>query len=179
MKDEPWIRAEAIAKLEDILRPDWTVFEWGGGGSTIWLAQRVARLVAVEQAPIWIERITQRLQELELVDTVDLVHIKADVERKYHRFADYILEFPAGHFDLVLVDGKVRSRCLANAQDRVRLGGWVVLDDSQRRDYDKGARLYEHDGWEKTDIRGLAEGTGAVKGKWFMGQTTFYQKLIR
>lgn len=176
MRDEPWIRAEAIAKLEDILRPDWTVFEWGGGGSTIWLAQRVARLVAVEQAPMWIGRIARRLHELDLLDRVDLVYIKADVERKYYQFADYIFEFPIGHFDLVFVDGKARDRCLANAQDRVRLGGWVVLDDSQRREYDEGAVLYENDAWEKTVIRGLAEGTGAATGKWFMGQTTFYQR---
>jgi predicted O-methyltransferase YrrM len=177
MKDVPWMRAEAVAKLEEILRPDWTVFEWGGGGSTIWLAQRVARLVCVEQAPMWIRQIGRRLYELNLRDKVDLVHIQADAEREYDEFADHILEFPAGHFDLVLVDGKVRHKCLANAQDRVRPGGWVVLDDSQRRGYAKGTVLYETDSWEKTNIKGLSEGIGSAKGRWFMGQTTFYQKL--
>jgi predicted O-methyltransferase YrrM len=51
-----------------------------------------------------------------------------------HRYVGAIDEIP-GDFDLIVVDGRERVRCVEAAIPRLAAGGVVLLDDSQRRRY--------------------------------------------
>src|SRR4051812_37225534 len=54
MKDEvPWMTFGAIEFLQRALREDMVVFEYGSGGSTLFFANRVRRLVTIEHDPEW------------------------------------------------------------------------------------------------------------------------------
>ena len=49
LQDEtPWITFRAIDWLDAFLKPDMDVFEYGAGGSTLYLAKRARRVVSVE-----------------------------------------------------------------------------------------------------------------------------------
>src|SRR6266576_1205646 len=56
LKDrQPWMPFAARRQLARILSRGTTVFEYGAGGSTLWLADRVARVISVEHDPAWYE----------------------------------------------------------------------------------------------------------------------------
>jgi hypothetical protein len=44
-------------------------------------------------------------------------------------------EFDDGYFDLISIDGKGRVGCLFHAIPKLRPGGCLVLDDSNRSEY--------------------------------------------
>jgi hypothetical protein len=54
----PWYTYSAIEFLAERLPADANVFEFGAGYSTLWYAQRVARVVSVEPSAVWVERLT-------------------------------------------------------------------------------------------------------------------------
>src|ERR1019366_2881355 len=49
----PWLTFRTIDFLTNCLRPDMTVFEFGSGGSTIFIARRVRTVVSIEHDPEW------------------------------------------------------------------------------------------------------------------------------
>lgn len=116
----PWMHPDANAYLESLLQPDFRVLEHGSGGSTRWFAERVAEVVSVEFRLSWYEA----LQEL-IPENVVLIHW-TDVPPP---------EFKPQIFDLLLVDGNPhehRNYYLDNAEQYVRPGGYVVLDNANR-----------------------------------------------
>lgn len=53
----PWFSWGAIRWLERWLQPSFIVHELGGGGSTLWFAERVARVVTLESDERWLARL--------------------------------------------------------------------------------------------------------------------------
>ena len=77
------------------------------------------------------------------------------------------------YFDLVLVDGysTYRMDCLRLSSDKVKPGGWIILDDSQVKRYRQAPHIL--DGWDRTEIQGNhTRKTGVTKWK----STSFYQR---
>ena len=70
-------------------------------------------------------------------------------------FVDYarlIDDYADESFDLVAVDGRARCACVWHARAKVKPGGYLMLDNSDRPFYDP-ARQYLSD-WEKRDLFG-------------------------
>jgi hypothetical protein len=80
-------------------------------------------------------------------------------------YADYILKSSDNSFDFILVDGRNRQRCLGNARSKVKVGGIVCLDNSEREEYNDALKLMESwdgysfgdDGWLTTVFLRLLE----------------------
>lgn len=53
----------------------------------------------------------------------------------FEEYVKSIEEYPDESFDLVLVDGRHRSFCIPHAIPKVRPGGYLMLDNSDRRGY--------------------------------------------
>ena len=86
---------------------------------------------------------------------------------RFRRYATQIDAFPEACFDLVLVDGRARPSCLVHAASRVRPGGTLILDNTERAYYT--ARLGSLlSGWTATTY------AGAVPGPPVFTETTFY-----
>jgi predicted O-methyltransferase YrrM len=142
----PWLTQEAVSFLARNLRPEMRGFEWGSGRSTIWLAERVNRLVSVEHDPQWYEAICSSAAA-------------RNVDYRLAQGADYarqIGEFPDEYFDFVLVDGEFREACLRAAAPKVRRGGLLILDNADY-EFDTSAlfeydRQATHNGVWRTDI---------------------------
>ena len=115
----PWLCAEAIAYLESLLSPIMTVLEHGSGGSTLWFAQRVKRVLAVENDPDWVAALAPRLpKNAKVISDVGLTKIERN-------------------WDLVLIDGEpVGDRCywMREAPRFVKSGGYIVLDNANRNE---------------------------------------------
>lgn len=119
----PWLTFAAIAYLEDHLCPEHSIFEWGGGGSTVFFTGRCARVVTVDDNPYWFGQFPR-------VDNWTGLLRRANTSVGW---ADYVLaiaDFPEG-FDVVLVDGLARPDCIAIAHKYLKPGGLLVVDDAQ------------------------------------------------
>lgn len=133
----PWFSYGAIDFLKQFVKPEMTVFEYGSGGSTVFFAQRVTSVVATEDDALWLERVRERLQASGNRN-VELQHRPFDFKRA-EKFSesDYLHSIPDRKFDILIVDGmeqdvKVRPRCFAHAQNFVKPGGIIVVDDAWR-----------------------------------------------
>jgi SAM-dependent methyltransferase len=121
---DPWLTRQAICYLSAHLRSTDSGFEWGSGRSTVWFARRIARLVSIENNPLWHARVCGRLQRHNLKN-VDYRLIEDS--SRYKVAAD---SFPDNSFDFCLVDGSDRDACALAAIRIVRPGGLLVLDNS-------------------------------------------------
>lgn len=135
----PWFSYGAIHELNRWLRKEHSVFEFGSGGSTIFLAQRARQVVAVENDANWLQRVQARSQELAL----------ANIDYRYHpldlaavddyQSSSYFAQIRAARYDLIVIDGycgyetskygKVRPFCFDLAVDSIQPGGVIVVDD--------------------------------------------------
>lgn len=153
----PWITFGAIDCMRQSLRTGLTIFEYGSGGSTLfWLQFMPATLVSVEHDPAWHAHLAPRLGPAWPVD-YRLVppevpatplrspdpaepgqYASADVVWSRHTFRRYVTQidaFPTDHFDVVLVDGRARPACIRHSAPKVKVGGWLILDNSDRAYY--------------------------------------------
>jgi hypothetical protein len=161
--DLPWWTFDAVDEVEAFLavRPGARVFEWGAGASTLWLAWRAGEVISVEHDPDWAANVAARTEALDHV-AVRLAPSSAQgaigsgksgfAGRYFDAYVAAIRAEP-GLFDLIIIDGRAREACLAEAQARLAEGGVVLFDDCDRARY-RGA--IEASGLEMRRLGGLA-----------------------
>lgn len=150
--DGPWVVPAARARLDSLIRPDWRVLELGSGASTAWYADRAAHVTSIEDDAGWLEEVRRMLAARRL-DNAELVHSPVS------GFADRIAALGDASLDLLVVDsneddGIDRRDLLRAGRDKVRLGGWVLFDDSDRPTYPGGPETVIPD-WHHERFVGL------------------------
>jgi hypothetical protein len=121
-----------------------------------WL-KRNASVVSVEHDPSWFHRIKKEITNGSTID-YRLVLPEPDSERspnhqdpsdpdnylsteyelrkhKYLLYAKQIDEFPDRYFDVVFIDGRARPSCIKHSVEKVKAGGMLIVDDSERNYY--------------------------------------------
>ncbi len=119
----PWLSSEAISELEKIIQPDFEVIEFGGGGSTLWFAERVKQVYCYETNLDWFNAISN-----------------SGTSNVSMRFSVFPLPDMDARKDLLLIDGEPvehRAVWLLESQRMVKSGGWIVLDNANRPEYAK------------------------------------------
>jgi ubiquinone/menaquinone biosynthesis C-methylase UbiE len=137
--ERPWIVPAAIGWLGRRIRPDWSVLELGSGRSTVWFARRAGRVISLEDNEYWAGATRERLERAGLVN----------VELRLKEVEDFPREvesLPDAAFDLVVVDfleapAVTRIDALTPAIKKVRSGGCLLLDDSDRPGYAEAFEL--------------------------------------
>ena len=128
MKNTPWLVEEAVIFLDNYLKKnsDANILEYGSGGSTIWFAERTKNLVSIEHDSVWFTTVQQTLKEKNLKAECYLL------PRPY-----YEKIFEKNRFDLILVDGRDRVRCVKAIVEKniLKSGGILMLDNSERSWY--------------------------------------------
>jgi hypothetical protein len=119
----PWLGYRAIQRLERLLQADWKILEWGSGFSTIYFAQRVSNVVSIEDNQEWYKKVTLLLAKHKCTNV--------DYQFKSDRYAN-LDEYPDHKFDFILIDGSCRAGCAATAINKVRPGGYIYLDNSDK-----------------------------------------------
>ena len=133
----PWFSYGAIDFLDNFLRTEMRVFEFGSGGSTIFFARRCARVESVEDDPVWASRVRERLTQLGLTNA-EITEYPFDFNSPAG-FAEsqYLGRIREGSYDVIIVDGadndySIRPQCFEVAEGQVKAGGIIVVDDSWR-----------------------------------------------
>ena len=144
----PWWSYRAVDKVDAWLasrpRPI-RVFEYGAGASTIWLADRTDEIFSVEHHQGFADYISPTLRSLPAVElfVVQPTHgacprvPSAKEGNENLDFSDYVaaIDQVKGSFDLIVIDGRARTACLAHAGKRLADDGVIVFDNSARRRY--------------------------------------------
>jgi len=146
--DVPWWSLSAIERVERWIRArdgQVRVFEYGSGASTAWLARRCREVVSVEHDAGFARHIAPMLAQdnvtLRLIEPQRNVKAPAVAsgrhgyeECDFSAYVDGILD-GGGRYDLVIVDGRARSACLARARACLNDSGLIVFDNSNRLRY--------------------------------------------
>ncbi|MCB0532786.1 MAG: hypothetical protein KDD14_11370 [Saprospiraceae bacterium] len=158
MSDElPWLNFPALEYLKKNLRPEFKVFEFGGGGSTLFFCKNATETTTVEHDGYWFETLKKTIEGkgyrnwngiLVLPEILKDNHsrrpdqpddyISSSAQYKNQSFEKYartICQFQEGYFDLVLVDGRARPSCIKMALPHVKPGGLLVIDNTDRSHY--------------------------------------------
>jgi hypothetical protein len=170
----PWVNFWAREWLESYLKPEMTVFEYGSGGSTVFVARRVRKLISVEHDPQWYRAVVEALAghgilncEYELVEPEPIpsgempqygCRSYTSTTERYRglTFEPYVRRIDRrtdDSLDLVLVDGRARASCVAQAMPKIRPGGYLMLDDAERPFYRDAIVLLA--GRKQTDFVGI------------------------
>jgi predicted O-methyltransferase YrrM len=175
--DLPWWTFGAIDYIDAILRERggrMIAFEYGSGASTLWLARRCQMVHSVEHDPGWAAQIRLLCEQHGNVTIAEVPTTPASAStrcrseragwttRSFDRYVESIRAYPFD-FDLIVIDGRCRAECLSEAKRKLKDGGLIVFDNSNRRRYHDAitdARL------EAKIFRGL------VPGLPFRGETT-------
>lgn len=114
----PWYTYSAVMYLNNNLPENATVFEYGSGNSTLWYADRVSNVVAVEDSPKW------------AAEMVDKTPTNATVIQQ-SMDDGFVSEIENhGDFDVIVVDGKNRrSECAQKALNHLSDTGVIIWDD--------------------------------------------------
>lgn len=94
----PLYTSPAIEYLESIIKPDWKVFEYGGGGSTRYYGSRCTKSVVAEHNDGWVEQIRE-------MSPSSVVH---HIGQEFPVLEEAVLidsSFYSEHFDLPMRDG--------------------------------------------------------------------------
>lgn len=163
--DVPWWTYRASAEVHDWLmaRPEpVSVFEYGSGASTVWLARRAARVHSVEHHAAFAQHMVEALAQhpnavVRVVEPVRSPRPVVPSRKEGHSgldFESYVgaIDDELGSFDLVVIDGRAREACLEAAVGRLAPDGMIVFDNSRRRRY---REAISRSGLQERVLRGL------------------------
>ncbi len=146
-----------------------SIFEWGSGRSTIYYSRYLASIGAdyewhaIDNSEEWQEKVALLINRFGLNDSVHLyfsefpafwelpewswkekIPPKDICTPKVIEYVDYPrrLAGPKG-FDIIIVDGRFRRRCLLTAPEVLAPGGMVLLHDAQSLHYQNSLEKYK------------------------------------
>lgn len=143
----PWLPFDLVEDLSTIVTRSTRIFEYGGGGSTLWFGQRAGHVDTVEHDPAWVEVLRAKVGSL---SNVRIAYVDDPSSEDYF---DAVSKSGA-MYDIVVVDGRQRVRCFERAIQRIAPGGLLILDDSDRLKYAATKQLAA--AWPATVYRGFA-----------------------
>jgi hypothetical protein len=158
VKDEqPWTTFEFIDFCKKKLNKQSRVFEYGGGGSSLFFIKRVKELITIEHDKEWFDVLSSIIakrnysnwkgmyiqpEKGDLLDNPDIAdpdHYSSDDKYSsgfnFFNYASSIDNFDDNYFDLVLIDGRSRPSCIKHSMPKIKKGGYLVLDNSDRHYY--------------------------------------------
>lgn len=126
MRTDPWLTQKSRQFLEEYLETldNPKILEFGSGGSTIWFSQRTSNLISYEHSPHYFKIVKDYIK--------DHGYNQVDIRYRKPPYFQEIANFPDNYFDLVLVDARDRLECCLFSLSKLKPGGILMLDNSER-----------------------------------------------
>jgi len=162
----------------EIVEPHFKIFEWGSGAGSLWFAQHAAEVISVENWEPWYEYLLT-IAPPNLTLKLAAGRAKSPTqEEEMVRYIATIDEYPDSYFDLVFSDGwdESRGRCPRRAMAKVKVGGWLVIDNMEWNPPQRGAVPVQEAGWPETRKYGVVVGERIWDGLGRRCVTSFFQR---
>ena len=145
-KPLPWYTYPMISFLNDRVKSDMHVFEYGSGNSTLWWSKQVSSVTSCEHDRKWYDSLKPKMPP-----NVNYIFCELDYGGQY---CQTIVPFEAG-FDCIIIDGRDRANCARNSLEALRTDGVIIWDNSDREKYQEGYMLLKQNGFGRIDFWGL------------------------
>ncbi|WP_146113735.1 FkbM family methyltransferase [Sphingobacterium gobiense] len=156
----PWLTYSFLDFLDGRLNKALSLFEYGSGNSTLFFAKQIQFVRSIEHDEKWYNKIKSALPSNAEISYVPLEN---------QQYETVILQ-EEKHYDIVLVDGRERLKCLKNAVQRLTPQGVILLDDAERSKYEEAFSFMKSLGFKYIPFSGIA--IGAIHDK----QTVVFYK---
>lgn len=181
----PWLSPGATMFMDEWLTKDKIGAEFGSGISTVFFAKRSKEIVSIEHFEPWYTKVVDLFKE-EGLTNIDYRFIEIgnreldqksfpekiksyvddpnslDIKWEFEDYFSVLKDFEDNHFDFVLVDGRARPECVFYSIDKLKSGGLMILDNSERSRYSVVFKALSD--WENyTTSNGLTDTTFWVK----------------
>lgn len=142
----PWYTYPCLEFIENRLHERFEVFEYGCGNSTLWWAARVNNVISCEHDREWYEKVNRRIPENVSLSYQELVY-GGEYCQVIGQYRD--------QFDVVVVDGRDRVRCVKNCLNALKSDGIIVWDNTEREEYSEGFDYLDTAGFKRLDFWGI------------------------
>jgi len=156
----PWISYPLYKYLDQLDISNLDIFEYGIGSSTEYFSQRAKAVSGIEHNNEWynfIERKNFPNTEIQFAELgIEYVESIRKISKK---------------FDIIIIDGRMRSECLLFSQNYLSNGGVLILDDSHRTRYKAAIDKTISNGFKNIPFWGFGNGSNELKSS-----TLFYKE---
>lgn len=135
---EPWLTPGAMKMIKKYLTNSSKIFEYGSGLSTVWFSKKCDSITSVEHDEEWFKRIKEKIKNNN--SNAQIIYVNV-INENYSEYEKKICEYENESFDIILIDGRSRVNCMKNSIDKIKKGGLIILDDSQRPRYQEAYKL--------------------------------------
>lgn len=142
----PWWVKEAADLVKSRLSKNMTVFEWGSGNSTLFMAQYAGHVVSIEHNLMWYQRMQEIIPSNVRLEFCELMY-GGEYCQKIRREDE--------KFDIVVIDGRDRVRCVQNAVEFIKEDGIIIWDDTHREEYREGFDFLKKYGYKQLQLGGI------------------------
>lgn len=162
----PWYTYPTIHYLDQLDLSNKKIFEWGSGYSSIYFSERAKQVFSVESNEEWHKDISRKKIKNHVLT---LANGKEYIENiKKHQ----------SQFDIIVIDGILRTECVNIATDYLNKGGIIILDNSDR--YPDDSKFLRDKGLIQIDFHGFGPG---VRHTWttsiFLNRDFDFQPLTQ
>lgn len=185
---------QSISVLERNLTKGCSVFEYGGGGSTLYFLDKGANVITVEHDQVWFDELDKQIYEdglpnnwsgLMIKPTDRPIEEESDASDPDHYtssarefdelwFKDYVTSidrYSDSSFDFVVIDGRSRPSCMKHSVSKVKIGGLLILDNTERAYYLRKTIDYLN------SFNVVLDNFGPTPGLPFFTKTTIWQRV--
>lgn len=140
---QPWLPIEAIEFLEQNLKVDSVGLEFGCGSSSFWFSKLIKKIYSVESDPNWCQEISELIENFSIDNIILICHpcemkniyaIDTETDESYFEYSGSVTKVEE-ELDFVLVDGVGRSLCIEKSLEKIKLGGYLIIDNAERPAY--------------------------------------------
>lgn len=146
--------------LQDYINPQMKVFEYGSGSSTLYFGNNAQLIVSIEHSPDKFYKLESHVKKVrsnfvyKLVQPIEdptpfpYSHVSYGSTHKnylYHSFknyVNYINVYLDDYFDIISINGMSRASCIVASGWKVKKGGIIILNDSERYVYQDAIHLF-------------------------------------
>lgn len=143
----PWATYPFIDFITPRLNKNMEIFEFGSGNSTLFYASKVKSVYSIEHDTRWFNKLRNTVPK-----NVSLFF--RDLNNKYALAA---IESQK-KFDIIIIDAEHRQNCIIHSVDALKNDGILVLDDSEREEYNESIQFLHSMKFKQLDFWGISPG---------------------
>ena len=158
--EEPWMTRQSINWLYNFIKKNTNcnkLLEYGCGSSTAYFLSLNLNVTSIENHALWLHKVKKALNKKLLNNWIPLL-IKSQLQGTekgsdgdyYDDYVNYVDNLKM--FDIIIVDGRCRSSCIKKSIGHLNNGGLFIVDNAERRLYQKAIDKYIPKSWNRYDF---------------------------
>ena len=151
------IEPKATEWVEENIRPNMAIFEYGSGASTLFFSKKAEIVISVELSPQKYNKMHLLLSSNVSYNLIESIKDPKPFpyshesygstdnnfsEHNFKEYVDFIKNYRYKTFDMVFINGRSRASCIGTVIPHIKTGGNLILNDSERYEYQNAIELF-------------------------------------